>query len=264
MSSYIKSAIYSEEMKKQSSHYHDCHQIIYIKEGKTELDINGKKETAQGGDIIIINRFENHSIKILSDVYKRFVLRITVNLPHDDKVFSLFTNRPKEFRNVISLKEYEADAQNILNKITREFSSTCSLRESLQNLLINELLIYISRVLPYESNDYNSKSFNLALDLKNEFENNYYEEFKLENLAKKYSVSVSTLTHTFKKIVGVSPFEYLLSCRLAVAKNHLSKSDISIGEIVEKCGFTDNSNFSRTFKRINNITPLEFRKKYRK
>ena len=32
----------------------------------------------------------------------------------------------------------------------------------------------------------------------------------------------------------------------------------------EKCGFTDNSNFSRTFKRINNITPVEFRKKYRK
>lgn len=263
MSSYVKSAFYSEDIKKQSSHYHDCHQIIYIKEGKIELNINEHIKTANTGDIIIISRFENHSIKILSNIYKRYVLRISANLPNDDKVFSIFTNRPKEFNNIIFLNKNKNDIENILNRIINEYSSDNSLTEKLQNLLINELLIYISRILPYEMNDFNSKGFNLVRNLKNEFETNYYKEFRLDDLAIKYNTSVSTLTHTFKKIVGVSVYEYLLSCRMAAAKTYLSKSDLSIGEIVEKCGFTDNSNFSRSFKKINNLTPLEFRKKYK-
>jgi len=263
MDSYIKSAFYSEDIKKQSSHYHDCHQIIYIKEGSVELDINGNTETAYDGDIIIISRFENHSIRSLNHSYKRYVLRISANLPNDDKIFSVFTNRPKEFNNIISLKQSKNDIENILNRIINEYSSENSLTKKLQNLLITELLIYISRILPYELNEYNSKGFDLVRDLKNEFENYYYQEFRLDDLAIKYNISVSTLTHTFKKIVGVSVYEYLLSCRMAIAKNYLAKSDLSIGEIVEKCGFTDNSNFSRSFKKINNITPLEFRKKYK-
>lgn len=263
MDSYIKSAFYSEDIKKQSSHYHDCHQIIYIKEGSVELDINGNTKTAYDGDIIIISRFENHSIKSLSHAYKRYVLRISANLPNDDKIFSVFTNRPQEFNNIISLKQSKNDIENILNRIIKEYSSENSLTKKLQNLLITELLIYISRILPYESSDYNSKGFNLVHDLKNELENFYYQEFRLDDLAIKYNISVSTLTHTFKKIVGVSVYEYLLSCRMATAKTYLAKSDLSIGEIVEKCGFTDNSNFSRSFKKINNITPLEFRKKYK-
>lgn len=263
MNSYVKSAFYSEDIKKQSSHYHDCHQIIYIIEGEIQLDINGSIKTANTGDIIIISRFENHSIKILNDIYKRYVLRISANLPNDDEVFSVFTNRPQKFNNIISAKQNQRDIETILNRIVNEYSSGNSLTEKLQNLLINELLIYIRRLLPYELNEYNSNGFDLVRDLKNEFENFYYREFRLDALANKYNTSISTLTHTFKKIVGVSVYEYLLSCRMAIAKTYLSKSDLSIGEIVEKCGFTDNSNFSRSFKKINNLTPLEFRKKYK-
>lgn len=262
MSSFIKSAFYSNDIMKHSSHYHDCHQIIYIKTGCIEIAINGKSHSAYSGDIIIISRFENHSIKILSDDYVRYVLRLSTDLPHD-KVFSIFTNRPEKFNNIISVANQKITIENIFDKIINEFSFKSNFAEQLQNLLLNELLIYVSRVFPYELSDYNSKSFNIAISLKNEFENYYFMEFKLENLAKKYNVSVSTLTHTFKKIVGVSVFEYLLSCRMAAAKKYLSKTDLTIGQIIEKCGFNDNSNFSRTFKKLNNITPLQFRKKYK-
>ena len=262
MSSFIKTAFYSNDIMKHSTHYHDRHQIIYIKSGTIEIDINDKTSNAYGGDVIIISRFENHSIKILSDNYERYVLRLTPDLPNDE-VFSIFTNRPEKFNNIISLTEQKSTVENIFDRIIKEFSCTPDLTEQLQNLLLNELLIYISRVLPYELSNYSSKSFNIALSLKSEFENRYFEEFRLEDLAKKYNVSISTLTHTFKRIVGVSVFEYLLSCRMAAAKKYLSKTDLTVGQIIEKCGFNDNSNFTRTFKKLNNITPLQFRKKYR-
>ena len=263
MNSYIKSAVYSDDIKNQSSHYHDCHQIIYIKEGSVEVDINGNIETASAGDIIIISRFENHSIKILSSTYKRYVLRVAVNLPESDSVFSIFTNRPQKFNNIISVSENSNEFKYIFERIVDEYHSHNSLSEQLQNLLLNELLIYVSRFLPYEISSYDFKGFNMILGLKSELENYYFKEFSLDDLAQKYNVSVSTLTHNFKKIVGTSIFDYLLSCRMAVAKNYLSKSKMPIGEIVEKCGFTDSSNFSRSFKKLNNLTPMEFRKKYK-
>ena len=84
------------------------------------------------------------------------------------------------------------------------------------------------------------------------------------SLAKKYHISSSTLSHQFKKITGVSVFEYLVSCRLALAKAQLAKTKMRINEIVEECGFCDNSNFSRTFKKSVGMTPSQFRRTYRR
>ena len=81
----------------------------------------------------------------------------------------------------------------------------------------------------------------------------------IKELAKKYNLSISSLSHQFKKITGMSVMNYLLSCRIAGAKNLLAKTDLSIGEITELCGFSDNSNFSRTFKKLNGISPTRFR-----
>ena len=64
------------------------------------------------------------------------------------------------------------------------------------------------------------------------------------------------------KDTGMSVMEYLLSCRMASAKRMLAGTQMGIGEIVERCGFSDNSNFSRTFKALNGMSPTDFRKKY--
>jgi len=44
----------------------------------------------------------------------------------------------------------------------------------------------------------------------------------------------------------------------------LAETDWEIGTIVEECGFSDNSNFSRTFKKTTGLSPTEFRKQFRK
>ena len=226
--------------------------------------INGTVKTARGGDVVIISRFENHSIRAVSCEYERYVLRINVDLPSDDMIFSLFTNRPKSFDNVIPLNGHTARIEGVFEKIVSEHSLQSTFSERLENMLVTELLIYINRILPYQLDEYSLKTVSLVSNIKSDLEANYYNDFKLDGLAKKYNVSVSTLTHTFKKIVGVSVFEYLLFCRMTAAKKHLSSSDMTVGEIVESCGFTDNSNFSRAFKAQNGISPTDFRKKYRR
>ena len=215
MESYVRAAMFNDDIKKQSSHYHDCHQIIFIKKGEIEININGKVKTAKSDDIIIVSRFENHSIKVLSPIYERYILRINNNLPFDNKVFSIFTNRPQNFSNIISVAERNAEFNHILVKIVNEINLNDSLSIQLQNMLINELLIYVYRLLPKESINFDNENFNQIVKLKQEFETNYQLQYNLKELANKYNMSTSTLSHSFKKIVGISVFDYLLSCRIA-------------------------------------------------
>ena len=262
MKSYIGYAAFLKEIKKQTTHYHDSHQIIFVKSGKIDITINDKTKTARGGDFVIISRFENHSIKIFTPQYERYILRIN-NIPYEDRIFSLFTNRPENFTNIISTANAKENFISLLDRIIFEHSKNDKFSVRYQNLLINELMIDICRLLPEEIYDFNDTDFNYVFNLQQEFENNYSFNFSLTQLADKYNISVSTLSHNFKKIAGLSVFEYLLSCRMAAAKTFLAKTNFTISEIVEKCGFADNSNFSRTFKRINGITPTAFRNTFK-
>ena len=58
--------------------------------------------------------------------------------------------------------------------------------------------------------------------------------------------------------------EYLQACRLSEAKRELAQGNRSIREIVDLCGFGDESNFSRTFRQRVGVTPTQFRKRYQK
>ena len=121
----------------------------------------------------------------------------------------------------------------------------------------------ISESTKSNDNYFDNQGFELILKLQKEFEENYSLYYSLEDLAKQYNISVSSLSHQFKKITGMSVMDYLLSCRIASAKNFLAKTNLSISEIVELCGFSDNSNFSRTFKARIGVSPTDFRKRYK-
>ncbi len=260
MTSFVRHAVFSDDIKKQPSHFHDCHQIIFIKKGEIEIAINGALKTARSGDIVIISRFENHSIKVISKQYERYVLRIAVDLPADDVIFAVFTNRPHNFGNIISLGSHVPTFRSLFDRLVSEHSLQGDFSDRLKDTIITEILIYLNRILPFKLAGYDS----LVAAVKSELENFYPNDFKLNELAKNQGVSVSTLTHTFKKTVGVSIFDYLTSCRMTAAKKYLTTTDMPIGEIVAVCGFTDNSNFSRAFKKLNNMSPTEFRKRYKK
>jgi len=49
---------------------------------------------------------------------------------------------------------------------------------------------------------------------------------------------------------------------MAAAKKYLVESNFDVGTIVEKCGFSDASNFSRSFKRVTGSTPTKFRAQF--
>jgi AraC-like DNA-binding protein len=68
-------------------------------------------------------------------------------------------------------------------------------------------------------------------------------------LAKAAALSRSTFFERFRKIVGISPMEYLLVWRMAVAKDLLRRQELGIDEVAERVGYASASTFSTAFSR---------------
>ena len=94
-------------------------------------------------------------------------------------------------------------------------------------------------------------------------EQNLTRRITLEEIARQFHLSQSYLSHLFKDITGSSVLGYMTACRLQTAKRYLARTQWPISRIVEESGFTDSSNFSRTFKQATGMSPSQFRKQYK-
>ena len=81
-----------------------------------------------------------------------------------------------------------------------------------------------------------------------------------EELAEQMHLSVRQLNRVLNELYGMSFKEKLLHTRIAVAKNWLSTTDKTVGEIAEICGYEFESRLSHAFKHLTAMTPREFRK----
>lgn len=88
----------------------------------------------------------------------------------------------------------------------------------------------------------------------------YKESINISQLAEKYHFNHSYMTRTFKKQMGQSPLKLINELRINDAKKMLTDSPLSIREISEQLGFTDQHYFSRIFKDFTGVNPKDFRR----
>ena len=90
--------------------------------------------------------------------------------------------------------------------------------------------------------------------------NNLNHKLDLNIVAKHTYVSKSTLTNKFKSELKITAQEYILRQKMLKAVQLLKSSNISISEISERLGFSDQFYFSKCFKNKFGLAPREYRK----
>lgn len=266
MESIVLSAEYHCQPTERADHYHDCHQILYIAAGSATIQVNERIWQAGPGSLTVFSRYEHHRITGCSPDYRRFILDISPQIPLSGesryRIFSLLFNRPEGFRNVLDMQENSADLQSLLTRMVEEKGQNGLLAEEMLTLQLQQLLILVCRRFPELLRSDSDPAFQTVYRIQSRFEKDLTAPVTLEQLAKELDLSVSSLSHQFKRITGTSVMGYLTSCRIAAAKKYLAGSHMPIGEIVETCGFSDASNFSRLFKKQTGCSPSAFRKTY--
>jgi AraC family transcriptional regulator len=67
----------------------------------------------------------------------------------------------------------------------------------------------------------------------------------------------------FKAATGLPPHEYVIARRVERARQFLQVGHLSLAEVAAQAGFSDQSQFSRHFKRLVGVTPGQFRRSAR-
>lgn len=91
-------------------------------------------------------------------------------------------------------------------------------------------------------------------------EANARQPLNLERVAAQARCSSFHLLRLFRAVVGVTPHQYLLRCRLRRAAELLAEESLPITDIALEVGFNDLSNFVRTFHRASGVSPRAFRR----
>lgn len=131
--------------------------------------------------------------------------------------------------------------------------------QSLNNLLTIHLLRHYctrSIVLRAYEGGLNQRSLRQVLEY---IQTSIDQDLSLEVLANLVNMSKYHFISLFKQSVGVTPHQYVMQQRVERAKELLRDCKLSISEISLACGFTNQSHFTRLFRKYTGVTPKIYR-----
>lgn len=102
-----------------------------------------------------------------------------------------------------------------------------------------------------------------VLEIKDYIDGHYREKLTLEGLSEMFYIHKSYLARCFKEQFGVTVTVYINSVRITKAKEQLRFTDKSIEGIAFDCGIDDQNYFARIFKKVEGVSPREYRRMWR-
>ena len=89
------------------------------------------------------------------------------------------------------------------------------------------------------------------------------KDVDVTNIASHMCMSSRQFYRKVNALTGYTPSAYILRLRIKRAKTLLANSpQLSLGEVADKCGFTDYSNFVRAFKNVCGVIPTDYRREH--
>ena len=253
-------------------HYHDCVEMIFVKEGRTINCIDSSPFNYRRRHLFLISGPVSHSLFDF-DNFSAY------RLLFDMSIFDDFSEELKTSNAFISL--FVMSSVNIIN---HQFHGVMSVSEEntlrLFSIFDNILHLYENTAKPeaeikrlffeatelilqqYDENCRDSSYYKKQLFLF--FATNLSEPLSVPELADKFQISTVYLHKLFKNIFAKSPLQVLKDMRIRNAKMLLTLTDKSITEIAAACGFNNPVYFAEIFKANVGVSPSQYRKNTKK
>lgn len=182
---------------------------------------------------------------------------LTFNGPAVEQIFKVLKISDFEIINLLDKRYLQGIIEAIGNKASLYnyiISVECS--HLIYNFLLQLSLNLHNRI----EKNYESNYFKLLPVLKF-IEENFYRNITLDELSAIINVTPQHLCNVFKKTFQITPYEYLIRMRIQKAKQMLMKDiDIQIKQVCFDVGFKNPSYFSFMFKKLEGISPIQFKK----
>lgn len=250
--------------------------LYIITKGEAAVYMNKKKYELQANQLFIIPKFTFHTYECHDFMEHYYICffdemiggrsifdcsDISYQLPASEldwtlmkRFVSLNQGRhvpsvdPKIYDNKRAIHSFNQDRTNY--NMAAEIESNGILLQLFSRFIFNSNLL-----LPESRNQY--ERLDLAL---NHINNNLGERITVSELADLMCITSDHFSRIFKKVLGLSPNQYIQSKRIERAQTLLLTSQLSIKEIAETVGVLNLSQFSSLFTRQTQYSPREYRK----
>ena len=250
---YISRSEYGKDWHSMA-HCHHFTELFYIVKGKGSFVLLDGDIPVKENDLVILNPFVDHTEKSnLKDSMQYIALGI------EGLSFSV----PEKEDKKTDIYIYQGNRKEILfylNKLLSEVQNNESGFELVCQNILEIIIVKLQRENNFKLEKVHSKLINKDVAFIRQYiKHNYHNKITLNQLAAIRHINKYYLAHTFKKNMGISPIEYLNKIRINESKLLLETTDFKIADIAEMTGFSSQSFFSQSFKRITNQTPSKYR-----
>ena len=265
-------AFYYSDLNFQTlpAHTHDYYEFYLFLEGDLDLEISGHARPLHPGDMVLVPPgVSHHALMHSSDrPYRRFVLWVSQEYAarllkeSPDYVF-LMQRAATSGRCYYHF--YEAEFSSIQSRLIRlleEFHSNRYGRNAAVYLALNDLLLYMNRIIYEREHPVVSGSGDLMQEITLFIDEHLTEDLSLDVLADHVCLSKYYIAHYFKDNLGISIHQYITKKRLQSCSEAIAAgSDIT--RTFDEYGFRDYSSFYRMFRKEYGMSPREYQEAHR-
>lgn len=228
----------------------DSFLFLYVKRGKGFIIADGVRTEVREGALILLDVYARPSYGTESSWEILWV--------HFDGL-----SIKKLFNDIGTIVLYPVVRQSIENafaKILVPFENGSQPSPAVTNKYLTLLITEFFEPDEEQVITYRKNRFQEVFDYINR---NIATPIALEDLAKEANLSLYYFIRTFKTETGQTPHEYIITTRVNAAQFYLSATQLALKDITYRCGFSNESAFNNTFKRIVGKTPLSYRNESR-
>ena len=252
---YITQTQYSDEWN-SSPHTHDCTELFLVTGGHGSFHVGNTVVPVTADDFIIVNGGVPHTeTSDLKDPMKYVVLGVE----------GFETRRNPDGYAVLHRFSEQRHAAACMRMLLQEAEAAQPGYEAVCHNLLQVLLLLLLRwesavLRPVVPGPKSSRECSLV---RRYIDSHFKENLTLDQLAAMANLSKYYLVHAFQKEYGLSPIRYLTRRRIEESRFLLTETDHSLTHIARVLGFSSLSYFSQSFRRIEGISPREYRQRSR-
>ncbi|MCR5743687.1 MAG: AraC family transcriptional regulator [Lachnospiraceae bacterium] len=228
-----------------------------VVQGSGWLSYEGEVHDLHAGDCVFIDCKKPYSHETKDDLW---TLRwVHFNGPTVQNIYMKYVERGG------SCVIRHADTARIFS-LWEELYAIAGSDDYIRDMRINESLTSLLTILMElswhaESARGTTRRQNL-LDIRRYLDEHYTDKVTLDELSDMFFINKFYLTRVFREQFGMSISHYITQLRITHAKQLLRFSNMTTDEIGSECGLSPGYYFSRTFKKVEGISPSEYRKQW--
>ena len=253
-------------------HHHTAFEITMVLSGEGIYATKSTEFTFKSGDIFFFSTDEFHWIKKLNQNSEfinihfepRFIWSDNFGFSNKDLIRIFFNRKKKPLNKIVFESDSAETIKNLIFKMENEISLKKNEYDTMLKIHLINILVEMFRF--FEDNltqtdiSYSSQSLRYMEDALNYIDEHLENELTLEMLSDVAHMSKTYFCSQFRKLNGISPWEYITIKRVERAITYIKTTDMTKSEIAFKCGYTNTANFYYAFKRVTGKAPGDYNK----